>query len=106
MNGMIQGRGIHVSNGEVMKHILVFMVVAVLCNQALFAQEYAWRADREDRSFVVPDSAKTDSLPAEVHRKLLPDHMSLIERGMWGESAILRRIGIASPLTPDIRKTD
>lgn len=50
------------------------------------------------------DSTEVDSFPPLVRPKLLPDDMSLMERGLWGESGILRGIGIASPLTPEVRK--
>ena len=36
--------------------------------------------------------------------RLLPENMSFMERTMWGEEGILRGIGIASPLTPEVRK--
>jgi len=52
----------------------------------------------------VPDSSMVDSLPRPVRRKLLPDNMSLMERGLWGESGLLRGLGVASPLTPEVRK--
>ncbi|TSA26550.1 MAG: hypothetical protein D4R68_07115 [Ignavibacteriales bacterium] len=36
--------------------------------------------------------------------KLLPDKMSFFERGLWGENGLMRGIGLASPLTPEVRK--
>lgn len=50
------------------------------------------------------DSAAMDSVPPAVKRKLLPDNMSFLERTLWGEEGVVRGIGIASPLTPDVRK--
>ena len=50
------------------------------------------------------DSTLSDSLPRPVQRKLLPDNMSFLERGLWGEHGLVRGIDIASPLTPEVRK--
>ncbi|MGA2623542.1 MAG: hypothetical protein ABSF91_06770 [Bacteroidota bacterium] len=52
------------------------------------------------------DSARADSLRPVVKRKLLPDNMSFVERGLWGESGLLRSVGLASPLTPEVRKSE
>ncbi len=62
------------------------------------------RADDDMDSSIELDSTEVDSFPPLVKPKLLPDDMSLMERGLWGESGILRGIGIASPLTPEVRK--
>jgi hypothetical protein len=48
--------------------------------------------------------ATVDTLPPAVKVRLLPDNMSFMERGLWGEDGLMRSIGIASPLTPDVRK--
>jgi hypothetical protein len=50
------------------------------------------------------DTTQMEEFPAPIKPKLLPDNMSFMERGLWGESGILRGIGIASPLTPEVRK--
>jgi len=67
-----------------------------------------WKTEHEDE-FVLPtgfDSLHTDSASHAAARRLLPPNMSLMEKGMWGESGILRGIGIASPLTPEVRKSE
>ena len=63
-----------------------------------------FRTDSDDPSLSVFESTEEDTLPRPVQRRLLPDNMSLMEKGLWGESGILRGIGIASPLTPEVRK--
>ncbi len=50
------------------------------------------------------DSTQREFLPPPTKPKLLPDNMSFMEKAVWGESGILRSIGIASPLTPEVRK--
>jgi len=52
------------------------------------------------------DSARVDSLPHTPTHRLLPANMSFMERGLWGEDGFLRNVGIASPLTPEVRKTE
>ncbi len=64
-------------------------------------QSLVFRTDLADEGS--PDSARVDSLPPPVRPRLLPDNMSLMEKGLWGEHGVLRGIGIASPLTPDVR---
>jgi hypothetical protein len=62
----------------------------------------------ESTPFVVPaaisDSTNMDLFTEPVKPRLLPDNMSFVERGLWGEGGILRGIGIASPLTPEVRQ--
>jgi hypothetical protein len=47
-----------------------------------------------------------DNTSEHARPKLLPDRMSLMERSLWGENGILRSVGIASPLTPEVRKSE
>lgn len=55
-------------------------------------------------SFYHEAQINPDTLPVAIKPKLLPEKMSLLERGMWGESGFMRWSGIASPLTPEVRK--
>jgi hypothetical protein len=56
---------------------------------------------------VAPDSGTQDSAASErMRRKLLPEHMSFVERGLWGEHGMLRGMGLASSLTPEVRKSE
>jgi hypothetical protein len=50
------------------------------------------------------DSTSSDTAPHPVKRKLLPDNMSFVERGLWGEHGFFRKVGITSDLTPESRK--
>lgn len=55
-------------------------------------------------------NANVDSLsPAvqiAVKPRLLPENMSFMERGLWGEDGVLRGMGIAGPLTLEARKSE
>ncbi len=51
------------------------------------------------------DTGRTQVEP-RTKLKLLPDNMSWFERTMWGEDGVLRSVGIASPLTPEVRKSE
>jgi hypothetical protein len=68
------------------------------------AQSLVFRTDLVSQSSFVFDSTKADALPHSLKSKLLPDNMSFMEKGIWGENGILRGVGIASPLTPEVRK--
>ncbi len=49
------------------------------------------------------DSLSFDGI-TESKPKLLPDKMSFMEKGLWGEHGLVRSIGIASPLTSEVRE--
>ena len=52
-------------------------------------------------------SLAQDSIPSAPPRpRLLPVNISFFERAMWGESGFFRSTGIASPLTPEVRKSE
>jgi hypothetical protein len=53
-----------------------------------------------------PVLAFPDSFPRPVTRKLLPNNMSWMEKGLWGENGFLRSAGLASPLTPESRASE
>ena len=53
---------------------------------------------------VASDSMMRQDLPDRPKPRLLPDNMSFVERSVWGETGLVREIGIASPLTPEVRK--
>jgi hypothetical protein len=87
-----------------MRHFLVLVAATFLCGAAMQAQPSLSLPDRAVPAAIVADSASVDSLPRIATHRLLPENMSLMERGMWGEHGILRGVGIASPLTPEVRK--
>ena len=53
---------------------------------------------------MAPDSAASDSLPAAPKRHLLPENLSFVERGVWGENGLVRTTGMLPPLTPQERR--
>jgi hypothetical protein len=60
---------------------------------------------------LIPQTASLDTTPeggAAPHmvRRLMPDNLSFMERGLWGESGFFRSIGIAGELTPESRKSE
>jgi hypothetical protein len=63
-----------------------------------------FRDDVGALAFAGADSVAADSLQPAVHRKLLPDNMSFMEKGLWGDSGLMRTIGLASPLSPEVRR--
>lgn len=50
------------------------------------------------------NSSGEDTLVQEEKPKLLPDQISFGEKLFWGERGVFRGLGIASPLTPEVRK--
>ena len=49
-----------------------------------------------------------DSLPVSVVRRprLLPENLGFFERNLWTEHGLFRSLGIASPLTPESRRSE
>ena len=89
-----------------MKHIVLSIVVVALFIQVLQAQEYTYLPSLKDQLLYGPLELQIDSLPQSPKRKLLPDNMSFMEKGLWGEDGIFRSIGLAAPLTPESRKSE
>ncbi len=89
-----------------MKSVLLLVSLVVMFSFTLRAQvaHIDSTAAAPGLSANPADSGATLDKP--VVRKLLPDNMSLMERTMWGESGVLRGIGIASTLTPEVRKSE
>jgi len=69
-------------------------------------QSLAFRTDPGTDTSSTFETADVDSLPPPVKPRLLPENISFMERGLWGESGILRDLGIASPLTLEVRKRE
>ncbi len=81
----------------------VLSFLAVIPSLAV-AQKELLLLERVDDIPVATDSTAADTSHPARTRKLLPDNMSFMERGLWGEGGLVRSIGIASPLTPEVRK--
>lgn len=61
--------------------------------------------------FLIPEMASFDTTPGRATAphttpRLLPDNLSFMERGLWGENGFFRSIGIAGDLTPESRKSE
>ncbi|HUI11293.1 MAG TPA: hypothetical protein VL221_13265 [Bacteroidota bacterium] len=62
-------------------------------------------SDFLDPSLALPDTTPP-AMPVRSTAHLLPENMSFMERGLWGESGFFRSIGIAGELTPEARKSE
>ncbi len=90
-----------------MKHILLFAAVAALTFQAVEAQEIPSQFDlRNQFLFASGDSPAADSVTQPPKQRLLPNNLSIMEKGLWGESGVLRGIGLAPSLTPEERRSE
>ncbi len=84
---------------------LVTGVVLFLFHTAA-AQMSISQFDIDLQTHIAEQSARMDSLPPSTARRLLPENISFMEKTMWGENGIFRSTGIASPLTPQVRKSE
>jgi hypothetical protein len=93
-----------------MKSYIRIVVLSLVCvasyGEILRAQEPAKSVVLIAESQPSMDSTQVDSLPPAPKPRLLPANMSFLERGLWDENGFLRNIGIASPLTPESRKSE
>lgn len=108
-----------------MNNLLLFLPLCFLVANMLLAQEMTTTvpgdsSEYSDRGFdplslrvaliasTSPDFAFSafDTMPAPRTRRLLPQNISFMERGLWGEEGLLRRAGLASPLTPESRTSE
>jgi hypothetical protein len=89
-----------------MKRIILVAAVVLAAVQAVEAQPYISQFDIDLQSHINLQPDRVDSLPPSIVRRLLPENMSFMERGLWGENGILRSTGIAAPLTPQARKSE
>ena len=110
-----------------MKYIGLIAVFALLGVQAMLAQEDSSqsipeispepvqmpRPESDLRTQLILDQisydrnlALWDTLPRPVARRLLPNNMSWMEKGLWGETGFLRSSGLAAPLTPESRTSE
>lgn len=105
------------TNTTASKMKFLFLLVIFIFSQSfvLLAQEKQSPGNETLKSLAFKDTIKTkessvstDSLSldsfTEAKPKLLPDKMSFMEKGLWGEHGIVRGLGIASPLTPEVRE--
>ena len=89
-----------------MRSLLLTLALAVSSSMTIRAQELSEGSPSGAAQIQRSDAIAEDTIPAAVKRRLLPDNMSFMERGMWGENGFFREIGIAGPLTPENRKEE
>lgn len=83
------------------------IVVAAIALGTLAQGQNEIPRDSSARAPAVQGSQQgADTLLRPTRLKLLPDNMSLMERTLWGEHGLVRSTGIASPLTPDVRRSE
>jgi hypothetical protein len=107
-----------------MKTSISLIAVVLVLGNVLRAQEFASIALR-DSANVIPasippslhaemfgnplpdlDLSPIDTVPALRTRRLLPQNISFMEKGLWGEGGVMRTTGIAAPLTPESRTSE
>jgi hypothetical protein len=90
-----------------MKALFSFVTLVLLSTTIAYTQqEYTSQFDIDFQSHLTPEIARFDSLPPTTVRRLLPENISFMEKGLWGEDGFLRATGIASPLTPQSRRSE
>ena len=87
------------------KSLLLLSVLTGAGSIAAVAQEIPSQFQIPDQPLVSSEiSSAGDSVIAPPKRRLMPENLSIMERGVWGENGIFRSIGLVAPLTPDERK--
>jgi hypothetical protein len=88
-----------------MKFYLLCAIV-IICMQNLQAQELAFQPSVKDQLLFGPPDMPSDSLSRPIKRKLIPTNASFMEKYLWDEDGLFRNMGLASPLTPEVRKSE
>jgi hypothetical protein len=99
-----------------MKYVKIVIFI-LLGFQTMRAQGYTFDSEMHNLSLAsLPDMQsgmlpplpvmQDDSFPEMVKPRLLPEKISFMEKGLWGENGILRTAGIAAPLTPESRRSE
>ncbi|MGA3288207.1 MAG: hypothetical protein ABSD46_12355 [Bacteroidota bacterium] len=88
-----------------MKPCLICTIVFI-CMQNLQAQEFAFQPSLRDQLLYGPLDTSPDSLLQPPKRKLIPTNASYMEKFLWDEDGLFRNMGLASPLTPEVRKSE
>lgn len=89
-----------------MNRMVILTVFVFTAYQAAGAQQYVSQFDIDLQSHIMMQSERADTMPRSTVRRLLPENISFMERALWGEDGFLRTTGIASPLTPQVRKSE
>ena len=86
---------------------LIFGLVFLLleCTELLSANGFRASADIHAGDAPAPDSISATASTAGKSR-LLPDRMSFVERGLWGEDGFVRSAGLFPPLTAAERRDE
>ena len=93
-------------NRYFMKRALVLMILAFTAYRTADAQPSISQFDIDLQNHIALQSARVDTLPRSSVHRLLPENISFMEKALWGEDGFLRTTGIASPLTPQVRKSE
>jgi hypothetical protein len=90
-----------------MKHLIIG-ILGIIFFQNARSQDVAFVPNLQYQLEYGPlfESPAVDTTAVTPKRKLLPDNMSLMERSLWGESGLFRSVGLAAPLTPEVRKSE
>ncbi|NJD22927.1 MAG: hypothetical protein FIA82_09730 [Melioribacter sp.] len=109
---------ITLKKGDHTKYFIAIILFSLFSFPILNAQDLTYNSCKllAPSTFIFSNSFNSDNAPALANTiypdttvqvfkpKLLPDKMSFLERGLWGENGLVREFGIASPLTPEVRK--
>jgi hypothetical protein len=86
--------------------ITALAIILLLGRQEARSQELPSQLEIDYFSYARLQSFGIDSIKQTTVRRLLPENISIMEKGLWGEDGFLRSTGIASPLTPQVRKSE
>ncbi len=85
----------------------IVLCLTLLLVPAAFAEKYSlqWHPTAYPEA-VAPEPIIIDTLPPPPKPRLMPTNMSFMEHFLWDEDGFFRNIGLASPLTPESRKSE
>ena len=80
--------------------------IIFICMQNLQAQEFAYQPSLRDQLLCGSVGSPLDSISQPARHILIPANASFMEKYLWDEDGLFRKMGLASPLTPEARKSE
>jgi hypothetical protein len=89
-----------------MRHEFLLAVMLLASVHRSAAQDFASMPDLRGHMLYGGELIPIDTTQHLAVRRLQPENMSVVERALWDDNGFFRAVGLASPLTPEARKSE
>ena len=88
-----------------MKSIIAISMILILFEK-VFSQEFTYQPSLKEQLLFGGIEIPVDSSIKVEKRRLQPANLSFMEKLFWDENGLFRTMGLASPLSPEVRKSE